>query len=264
MYTKFLLFLFFLSGVTASAQNNIDSVLFDRMNMIGRYEGEALFLDDSTQIVLPPVSVLIENARTSAQVLFYQTQKEADDRELKSIRRKWLDYIKLNASYQYGVTNSYLMYAQSGIIVPPSDRYTNQAQSYYLLGAGISLPLTEIFDRRNRIKKQKTITREKDYQAQMWHDDQAIKIVECYTMAMENIVMIKPLLEDYTISSAQYAVSEIDFIKGKLTIQELNKQKTIVAKSRADMERNKMSLLKNILKLEILSNTKIISMNDNF
>lgn len=264
MYKKTVLLLFLLWGITAYGQNKSDSLLFTRMDLIGNYEGESLFLDDSTEISLPPVSVLIENARTSAQVLYYQTQKEADDRELKSIKRSWLEYIKLSASYQYGVTNSYLMYAESGLVVPPNDRYTNQAQSYYILGAGISLPLTEIFDRRNRIKKQQIITREKDYQAQMWHDEQALRIIECYTLAMENIVMIKPLLEDYTLSSAQYAVSEVDFIKGKLSIQELNKQKTILAKSRSDLEKNKMSLLKNVLKLEVLSNTKIISDKGNF
>lgn len=264
MDRKFLLFIFFLSGITAFGQQSHDSTVFAGMNQIENYDGTSLFMDDSTEILLPPVWTLIENARNSAQVLYYQTQKDADERELKSIKRKWLEYFKINASYQYGVTNSYFMYAESGVALPPNDRYTNTAQSYYLLGGGISLPLTEIFDRRNRIKKQQIITKEKDYQAQMWHDEQAIRIIECYTLAMENIVMIKPLLEDYSLSSAQYAVSEVDFVKGKLSIQELNKQKTILAKSRSDLEKNKMSLLKNVLKLEVLSNTKIISDKGNF
>ncbi|MEG0890996.1 MAG: TolC family protein [Bacteroidales bacterium] len=256
----FLVLIISLSSVTVFGQQSLNtSVVPTNIDKFRNYEGVSFFMEDSTQILLPPINFLIENARNSAQVLYYQTQKEADDRELKSIKRKWMESIKLSASYQYGATNSYLMYSESGIIVPPNDKYTSQAQSYYLLGAGISLPLSEIFDRGNRIKKQKIITKEKDYQAQMWHDDQTIKIINCYTFAMENIVMMKQLLEDYTLSSAQYAVSEVDFVKGKLSIQDLNKQKTILARSKSELEKNKMSLIKNILTLEVLSNTKIIS-----
>ncbi|MEG0518741.1 MAG: TolC family protein [Bacteroidales bacterium] len=254
-----LIWIVLLFTIPGRAQKTADSARLAIMNQMEGGAGISMFMDDSTQISIPPISVLIDNAKNSAQVLYYQTQKDADDRELKSIRRKWMEYIKLSASYQYGVTNSYLMYQESGVVVPPSDKFTNQAQSYYILGAGISLPISEIFDRRNKIKKQQIITREKDYQAQMWHDEQAIRVIEYYTLAMENIAMMAPLLEDYTLSKAQYAVSEVDFVKGKLSIQDLNRQRTILAKSKSDLEKNRMSLIKNVLTLEVLSNTKIIS-----
>lgn len=266
MNRRILLIILVLSCFTSvfAQQNKNNDKVKSEISFLSSYDGMSLLMDDSSEVVLPSLSVLIENSRNSAQVMYYQTQKDADDRELKSIRRKWMEYIKLSASYQYGVTNSFLMYQESGIVVPPNDRYSNQSQSFYLLGAGLSIPLTEIFDRGNRIKKQKIVTKEKDYQAQMWHDEQAIKIIECYTQAMENIIMIKPLIEDYTIANAQYAVSEVDFVQGKLSIQELNKQKTTLAKSKYEMEKNKTTLLRNLLKLEVLSNTKIISDKGNF
>lgn len=244
------------SGVFAQVKR--DSITINFGEFDGR-NGATLQLEDSSIIKLPPVEVLIENAKGSAQVMFYQTQKEIDERELKSIRRKWLEFFKLNGSYQYGITNSYFMYSESGVPYPPSDKYTNQAQSYFLVGGGVSIPLLEIFNRGNRIKKQKLITKQQDYQAQMWHDDQALKIIECYSLAMENIVLIRPLLEDYYLSKAQFAVSEVDFIQGKLNIQEFNKQKTILVKSMVELQRNKMTLMKNLMQLEILSNTPIIT-----
>lgn len=256
-------FIFFLLGtVAALGQQKTPHVQGNKFANIGQstdYDGVSFMIDDSVSIALPPIALLIDNARQSAQVLFYDSQKAGVMNDIKSLRRKWLDYIKLTASYQYGVLDSYLMFAESGVAVPPNDRFTNQSQSYYLLGAGIYLPLSEIFDRGNKIKKQKALLTEKDYQSQMWHDDIAIKIIECYTQAMENIAMIKPLLEDYTLSSAQYAVSEVDFVKGQLSIQDLNRQKTLVARSRYELEKNRMTLVQNILKLEVLSNTKIIS-----
>ena len=214
--------------------------------------------EDSILIRVTSVNELIHNARNSAQVKYYETQKEVDERDLRTIRRSWMTYIKLTASYQYGVADSYQMYSQADVIIPPNDKYTHQAQSYYLLGAGIYLPISEIFNISNRVKQQKIKTKEKDFQAQMWHDDQALKIVECYTEAMENMAVLYPLMEESSIAKAQYNVSEIDFVKGKIDIQELNRQKSMLLDVKVRYEKNKMNLIKNLLKLEILSNTKII------
>lgn len=250
------------------AQNVVDTSLIKHVELdldhhaVDYSKGSILTLDDSTIFMLPPVKTLIDNAKESAQVQFYKMQKDVDEREIKSIKRQWLNFFKFNASYQYGITNGYMVYQETGIA--SNDRYSNQAQSYFLVGGSIALPLVEIYDRANRIKKQKLMTKEKDYQAQMWHDDQAFRIIDCYTQVLEYLNSLDQLLQDYTSSYAQYKVSEIDFVRGKMSIQDLNRQEYLVARSRSAYEKARMMLIKNLLQLEVLSNTNIISGKGNY
>lgn len=253
------IFALFLNSIYAQNENSN----YSQKNIIF---GASIFFEmanDSIFIKIPSLNELISNAKNSSQVKYYDAQKEVDEKRLKTIKRAWMDYIKLTASYQYGVVDSYMMYVQSDVVLPPNDKYSHQAQSYYLLGAGIYLPISEILNRRNKIKQQKLATKEKDLQAQMWHDDQSLKIVECYTEALENISLMNILMEEYSIAMAQYSVSEVDFVKGQIDIQELNRGKSMLSSAKINYEKNKMVLLKNILKLEILSNTNIISQRIN-
>ena len=48
---------------------------------------------------LPPLEMLLDNARDNPQVSFYASNKLQEERELKTIRRSWLNYIKVNANY---------------------------------------------------------------------------------------------------------------------------------------------------------------------
>ena len=81
-----------------------DSTAFsfgDRYDLFRQLSAEE-YLD----LKLPPLHVLLENARKSPQVSFYASNKLQEERELETIRRNWLKYIKLNANYNYGMNNT--------------------------------------------------------------------------------------------------------------------------------------------------------------
>ena len=104
---------------------------------------------------LPPLYELLENARAqSPQVNQFASKKEQEEREIKTLRRSWLKNIKLNAQYSYGSTDvNSLMYYDKNL--PVVQNVTGTTQAWWTVGAGISLPLDEIFNRRNRIKQQR-------------------------------------------------------------------------------------------------------------
>lgn len=218
-----------------------------------------LSAQDYLAMKLPPLHVLLENARQSPQVSFYASNKEQEERQLKTIRRTWLKYIKLNANYNYGSTNTY------------NDNYTDlenpiyvysasgREQSWYNLGASLSIPLDEIFDRRNRIKRQKEKINSIQFEVDRWYDDLSLKIIDAYTSAVENLSVLQSMTEAMITAKAQYKVSEADFINGVIDAQTLSRQRNIQNVSIREYEQTRSSLNNALLRLEVLSHTQIIT-----
>lgn len=210
-----------------------------------------------SNITLPPLDEFFESARTSPYVTELDKNITINERELKSRKREWLTYLKLNASYNYGVTNSYLMYQETGI--PSADKYAENANSYYILGAGISLPLYNITNFRNRLKQQEaTIELQHDLLEQRYSDIK-LKIVDNYFVAQSQINMIPHLMESINLANAQYEQAKIDFLNGKIAGDGLIVSKAQVVKAVQDFESSMSSLKQALYYLEIISNKKIIN-----
>ena len=229
---------------TAKAQINVSNVT-------------KLTMEDYLALELPALGTLLENAKQNPTVEFYDTKTEEEKSVLKSERRSWLTYIKLNATYQYGHMNDNSVLYDANI--PVYNQFRGKEQSWYNVGASLSLPLSEIFDRRNRIRRQRLKIKETELEVGRWHDDQSLKIIDAYTAAIQNLSMLKARAEAVTLAQAQYKISEADFINGKLDAQTLSRQKNIESQAVADYEQTKSQLNKALLRLEVLSRTKIIN-----
>ncbi len=216
-----------------------------------------LTAEDYMRISLPPLTTLLENARNNPVVRYYNERNLEEISKLKSIKRNWLTYFKLNANYQYGRTNDNTWYEDFD--VPTYNRFYDRAQLYWAVGASVSFPLIEIFDRRNRIKGQMARVRQTEMEANRWLDDRDLLIVQSYTDAVRNLSMLRALAEAVTISSAQYKVTELDFINGKVDAQTLSRQKNILTQNVSSYEDTRAALNNALLRLEILSKTRIIS-----
>ena len=140
---------------------------------------------------LPPLYVLLENARErSPQVNMFASTKEQEEREIKTLRRSWLKNIKLNAQYSYGSTDVNSQIYQD-INLPIIQNVTGTSQAWRTVGTGISLPLDEIFNRRNRIKQQRKRLESIEYEMNSWYDEICLKIIEAYTSAVENLSLLE-------------------------------------------------------------------------
>ena len=234
----------------------------DTVDLAERYSSlMQLSSDDYMRMKLPPLHVLLENARESPQVSFYASNKEQEERELKTIRRNWLKYIKLNANYSYGSTNTYndsydIQDPQNPIYVYTAN---GREQSWYNLGVSLSLPLDEIFDRRNRIKRQKEKINSIQFEVERWYDDLSLKIIDAYTAAVQNLSILQSATEAMVTSKAQYKVSEADFINGVIDAQTLSRQRNIQNVAIREYEETRSNLNNALLRLEVLSHTQIIT-----
>ncbi|MEG0788791.1 MAG: TolC family protein [Alistipes sp.] len=217
----------------------------------------ALTVEDYSALQLPPLHVLMENARKSPQVSVYASNKEFEERELKTVRRSWLKNIKLNANYSYGSTdiNSQLYYNNQ---YPVIQNISGSDQSWWSVGAGISLPLDEIFNRRNKIKQQQKKIEAIQYETERWHDEICMLIIEAYTTATANLAVLESSARSLVMARAQYAVAEADFINGKIDASTLSRQKTIESSATQEYEKTRATLNNALLRLEVLSKTQIL------
>ncbi len=208
---------------------------------------------------LPPLHELLENARAqSPQVNQFASKKEQEEREIKTLRRSWLKNIKLNAQYSYGSTDvNSLMYYDKNL--PIVQNVTGTTQAWWTVGAGISLPLDDIFNRRNRIKQQRKRLESIEYEMNSWYDEICLKIIEAYTSAVENLSLLETSARSMVAAKAQYAAAEADFVNGKIDAQTLSRQKSIEGSAIREYEQTRSLLNKALLQLEVLSKTPIIS-----
>ncbi|MBS4765694.1 TolC family protein [Alistipes sp. kh20] len=208
---------------------------------------------------LPPLYVLLENARErSPQVNQFASTKEQEEREIKTLRRSWLKNIKLNAQYSYGSTDVNSQIYQD-INLPIIQNVTGTTQAWWTVGAGISLPLEEIFNRRNRIKQQRKRLESIEYEMNSWYDEICLKIIECYTSAVENLSLLETSARSMVAAKAQSLAAEADFVNGKIDAQTLSRQKSIESSTVREYEQTRSLLNKALLQLEVLSKTPIIS-----
>ena len=208
---------------------------------------------------LPPLERLFEGARNSSMVEFYEYRREGEELNLKTEKRKWLNYFSFYASYQYGVMGVNT-YSEIGVELPPVYQYSGSDQLWYNVGATFRVSLDQFFDRRNQIRRQQLKLQETLKERDLWYDEQKMKIIKLYEDAKKMLSSFKHVVELSTMAEAQYDVAQKDYIMGKITIQTLYNSKSMQVLASMQMEELMSQLSITLLQLEILSNTKIIGM----
>ena len=242
-----------LAAVAATAQSEPTPPEFEYSDL------QRLTPEDYIDMQLPPLHVLMENARHAPQVGYYESNREIEERELKTVRRNWMRNFKLNANYNYGSSDIYNQNYQDSNIPIWTTTTTGREQSWWNVGASLSIPLDEIFNRRNRIKQQRKRLESIEYEMNSWYDEICLKIIEAYTSAVENLSLLETSARSMVAAKAQYVAAEADFVNGKIDAQTLSRQKSIESSTIREYEQTRSQLNKALLQLEVLSKTPIIS-----
>lgn len=116
-----------------------------------------------------------------------------------------------------------------------------------------------LFERRNKIKKQKTRIESIQYEIDRWYDDLSLKVIDAYTQVTENLAILQSAASSMVHARAQYAVSETDFVNGSIDAQMLSRQKSIENTAIREYEQTRAALNSALLRLEVLTSTRIIN-----
>ena len=77
-----------------------------------------------------------------------------------------------------------------------------------------------------------------------------MKIIDAYTTAVEQLSILRSAAEAKITSEAQYRMTEVDFVKGKLDAQTLSRQKSLENSATREYEQVRRNLNDALLRLE--------------
>ncbi|MFY1612188.1 TolC family protein [Macellibacteroides fermentans] len=243
VFTTIFFVLSILHGNELQAQTNNDSSEFN--------------LEDYKKISLPPLDSLFENAKNSPIFELSNIKEQIEIHNLRKEKKAWLNYFSIRGSYQYGMFGNESTY--SDIYTPIYFNYSTAAQNSYSVGAGISIPLDHLFDLRGRVKRQKLLVKSASIEKDIRFDEIKKEIIILYSNTLFQLQVLKLKSESLLMTQTQYSISEKDFTNGLIDYNILTQEKQKLNNSIEQFENTKAELMKNLLLLESISNTSILS-----
>lgn len=215
-----------------------------------------LDLSNINNIDIPPLDVLFENAKNSPIYEMADVKAQIERKLLAKEKRSFLGFFSLRGSYQYGMFGNEATYTD--VAIAPYLTYSTQAQNGYTIGAGVNIPLDDLFDLKSRITRQKLTMKSAELEREIKYDEIKKNIIEMYAMATSQIEVLKMRSESLVLATLQYEISEKNFANGTIDSSELSIDKERQSEAREAFEKSKFELTKSLMILEVISRTPII------
>lgn len=212
--------------------------------------------DEFNRIILPSLDVLFENAKSTPIYELAEVQTAIERKLLAKEKRSFLSFFSLRGSYQYGMFGNEATYTD--VAIAPYLTYSTQAQNGYTLGAGISIPLDQLFDLKARVTRQKLNVKNAELEREIKYDEIKKNIIELYAMATSQMKVLKMRSESLVLANVQYEISEKNFANGTIESSDLAVDKERQSQAQEAFEKSKFELTKSLMILEVISRTPII------
>ncbi|MFQ7040666.1 MAG: TolC family protein [Barnesiella sp.] len=215
---------------------------------------EELF--DFKEIQLPPLSVFLESVEKHPTVRIYDAKREEAEAELKVIKRKWLDYLRITANYQYGQ-----LFTPTTVSDDPSANYyaVGNTKNLYNIGVNLSIPLGDLIGgQRQNVKAYKARLLQMEYDYAITVENRKLIVLEAYNKVQQELAVLKAKAEAAALYNAQMKISEQDFINGKIDIISLSMERGRRSGALVAYESGRVALQNAITLLEMLTDVKIM------
>lgn len=212
--------------------------------------------EDYTNLSLPPLDLLFENAKNGPIYKLAEVKEQIERKMLAKEKKAFLGFFSLRGSYQYGMfgnENTYTDVATSVI-----NNYSTAAQNGYTIGAGINIPLDDLFDLRGRIKRQKLNIQSAQLEREIKYDEVKREIIQMYATATAQLSVLKLRTEALELATLQYNIAEKDFTNNEINASALSIEKQRQSTAMEAYETSKFELTKSLMMLEVITHTSII------
>lgn len=212
--------------------------------------------EDYSNISLPPLDILFENAKNGPIYEMAEVKAIIERKLLAKEKRSVLSFFSLRGSYQYGMFGNESTYTD--VSLPPYLTYSTQAQNGYTIGAGVNIPIDQLFDLKARVNRQKLNLKSAELERDIKYDEIKREIIELYAMATSQLKVFQIRSENLMLSNVQYEISEKSFANGTIESSQLANDKEKQTQAREAYEKSKFELTKSLMILEVISRTAII------
>ena len=206
---------------------------------------------------LPPLAVLLENAKSTPQIMSLEKARQIAEAEVAKTKRSIFGHITGHASYSYGKadmwgnnssTTSYMIY-----------QFQGTEQSYWNVGVNASISVEDILDyvpsiRRSRLEADQAVIA-KD----IAYDQLKLEIATLFVKITNNLVALKSFGEAAAAYQGAGALTREEFENGNLEIETFARTKMYESSEVANYQALQTSITTDIITLEILTHTPIIT-----
>ena len=207
---------------------------------------------------LPPLAVLLENAKANPQIISLEKARQVAEAAVAKQKRSIFGHISGHASYSYGkgdmwgnnssTVTSYMML-----------QYQGSETSYWNVGVSASFSVEDILDyvpsiKRARLEADKTVI-DKD----IAYDQLKLQIATLFIKITNDLVSLKTLGEAAAAYQGAGALNREEFEDGNMEIEEFAHTKLYEAGQVSSYQSMQTSITTDIITLEILTHTPIIT-----
>ncbi len=250
---KRLLFIVAIAGTTTSA-----FAQFDESGIAAGFFDSSKDKDiNFSEFHLPPLSVLLENAKTSPQIMSLEKARQIAQAEVSKQKRHIFSYLKAHASFSYGKGD--MWGNTSGAYTPMVMQYQGTESNYWNLGVNLNLPLEDILDLTAAVKRKRLEVDQAVIAKDIAYDQLKLQIATLFVRITNNLVTLKTLGETAAAYQGAGALNREDFENGNMNIEDFADTKRWESGQVSGYQAMQTSITTDIITLEILTHTPIIT-----
>ncbi|KQC30132.1 TolC family protein [Flagellimonas eckloniae] len=198
---------------------------------------------------LPPIDSLVQMAKEySPFIKVTVSEQKYRDGVVSSEQRAWLEYINLEAGYNYGIFDNLSNSQLAGD--PGSQTLFSTEQSRYNVGASIRLPLSAILNRRARIKSAKGEAEKARFETQVAEVELKQKVVEMYNDLLKThrlFFISGSIVDNFRVQSLR---AEKDFANGIINVTEYTRLQQMMNQATMNFELLRSEFISSVMALE--------------
>ena len=206
---------------------------------------------------LPPLAVLLENAKSNPQILSLEKARQMAEAEVAKTKRSIFGHINGHASYSYGKadmwgnnssTTSYMIY-----------QFQGTEQSYWNVGVSASLSVEDVLDYIPSIRRQRLAVDQAVIAKDIAFDQLKLQIASLFVKITNDLVSLKTLGEASAAYQGAGALNREQFENGNMEIEEFAHTKLYESGQVSGYQAMQTSITTDIITLELLTHTPIIT-----
>lgn len=210
-----------------------------------------------SQFHLPPLSVLLENAKSNPQIMSLEKARQIAEAEVAKTKRSIFGHINGHASYSYGKSD--MWGNNSSTVNYMIYQFQGSEQSYWNVGVSASISVEDILDyvpsiRRSRLEADQAVIA-KD----IAFDQLKLQIASLWIKITNNLVSLKAYGEGAAAYEGAGALSREEFENGNMGIEGYARTKMYESSEVSGYQSMQTIITTDIITLEILTHTPIIT-----
>ena len=206
---------------------------------------------------LPPLAVLFENAKQSPQIISLEKARQLAQAEVAKEKKHIFSFVQGHASYSYGKTDMWGNNSSTSSTM--IYQFQGREQSYWNIGVNLSVPLEDILDLTSAVKRKKIEVEQAAIAKDVAYDELKLQIASLYVRITNNLVTLKTYGETAASYQGAGALNREDFENGNMSIEDYAWTKQHEGAQVRNYQDLQTTITTDILTLEILTHTPIIT-----